>query len=232
MSIWKKIAEMAPSEPVGFEDLPPGVWLSMETATTENGEAAPKIQTRTAKESQKDFFIFKVGLLATGGETSKTNIKHKGGMVFYEAFVEASQQQMEENPDAVLGGKFTGFLNCVFASGVGNDVTDPEERAVVRWGETARKLEAAGNRKELTPEQFGDNVALFIAGCAVAAMEDTHYPILVKTKKKIYKRKDDPVGGKMTGEKIVAGTVEDSTPNRRANRNINLFEPLLSPAKF
>ena len=210
MGLWDGIAEAEAPEYQGREDLPPKEFFVMQTATKEDGGAAAQIREREGSEKGSTIYQFNIGLRAVGGK--EEHRKFKNGMLFFECWVTPSDEGADKN--ALLSGRLTGFLNAVFSSGIAADVKDDKERARLRWRNTTQALAAVQQRRpEIIPEAYTDkntgqqSMALFVAGCAVAALEEQAYSLLVKTKQSNFTKRD---GTK--GSKIEVGSFEDFTP--------------------
>lgn len=223
MGIWEGIADAEAPEYQGREELPEKQFFVMQTATKEDGGAAAQIREGKGQDPpDSTTYQFNIGLRAVGG--APANRKHKNGMLFFEAWVMPSDEGNDKN--ALLSGRLTGFLNAVFSSGIALDIKDDKARAQARWRHTAQVLAAAqAKRPEIIPEAYIDkntgqqSVALFVAGCAVAALEDEARKLIVKTKTRNFKKRDGTAGSK-----IEIGTFEDFVPAHATNRGVVLWD--------
>lgn len=223
MGIWDGIADAEAPEYQGREDLPEKQHFVMQTATKEDGGAAAQIREREGNDPPgSTIYQFNIGLRAIGGKPE--NRKHKNGMLFFETWVMPSDEGTDKN--ALLSGRLTGFLNAVFSSGIGLDIKDEKARAQARWRHTTQVLAAVqARRPEIVPEAYIDkntgqqSTALFVAGCAVAALEEESRKLIIRTKLRTFNKKD---GSK--GSNIEVGTFEDFVPANATNRGVVLFD--------
>jgi len=215
-----------PAEPE-FEDLPPKVWCLGTTATDENGGWAPGVGK--VGDPEKNYWQFKVGLRCVGGEEGKIEKKHENKFCGYSTFVLPSEEY--DKPEAIISGRFAGFLNVVFSVGIGDEEDlktkeGKEARRQARWNNTIEALRKVSKDKglslsdyEAVTENPEHNKAIFIAGLAVAALEGEARTLLFKTKLgKPFERDGAEV------QNVECGAVEDATEGQRVKRKIMNLE--------
>lgn len=214
MSVWDDLANAKVEESTGFPDLPEKAWVFAKTCTAEHGGAAPGIKPIKKKDGTETH-QFVLGLICQGGDAAIKK-SHVGTYAFLQPWVKPDPTGTDAK--LLLSGKLTGFLNAIFACGVGLELKE-EERAPVRWRRTVAVLqEAVKARPEITPEAYGGDLALFIGACAVVALGEKSYPVLFKTRLEKYDTRD---GEKR--ERMGVGAIEDAIPANFAARKIQVF---------
>ncbi len=217
--LFDDIAKNHVPEPPEFDDLPAKVWVLGVNTTSENGGAAPTVR----KVGKTDQFQFNVGLICQGGEPSVVEAKYGGRFTFFSAWVFPHEEY--DKPDAIISGRLAGFFNAVFSCGINPE--DADERRVARWNHTIQVLKKVSEEKNLTIDHYTGitsdekrQKALFLAGLAVAALENKSVPVLFKTKdKKPYENNE---GVMVKG--IEVGAVEDCAAENLAKRKVTAFE--------
>lgn len=217
---WDKMAEDAPVESTPFEELPVDVWFLGRTATLQNGGAAPKVRTQETKNG--DMRKLSMGLYVEGGGPGSEE-KHKGRVCFMEVFVEPATKDRDGNPvtnPAPLSGQMQGFLNTVFASGVGAQEKDRKLRSAERTKVTMECLrQVAAAHPEVNLAAYNGNRGRFMAGLAVTALGEQAHRVLFKTKLNAFKSKQS---GEMV-KKTIPDEFEDASPENMVRRGITVF---------
>lgn len=221
-AFWKGLAENPPeeSQPREFEELPDGAFVLVETAGEKNGKAAPGFTDQVNKDESVSL-KFKVGLMAKGGDP-KTSDKHLNAMIWMDLFVRPGPEE-KDNLGKPLGGRFTGFLNMLFAPGVNHE--DTPTRHALRWAATMKVLRQTAETYSLTLAQYGEDQAKFLAGLAVRALLDQPRQLIVKTKVVTsYKDKKSGNQVKLDRPRTEVSMMEDATAAGIGKRNIVMFK--------
>ena len=188
---WKSAAEAPVDEQTGFEELPAGAWCAGATATAENGGAAPNVKLNTIKTGEQKgrrYYSFNVGLLVKGGDKVLDPNKHKDRYIFFSSSVHPRDDDDTPGPKSLLAGKLVGFINALYATGVGLDEKDKKVRSQLRWRATTAKL---AEIEKLHPELGGDmaineitgqpDTGLTILQLVIAGIENDSKMVIFKT---------------------------------------------------
>jgi hypothetical protein len=126
---------------------------------------------------------------------------------------------LERNPSAAVGGRFAGFLNAVFATGIGADEKDAKVRSAARWKRTMEVLKGTlAEHPECTLAQYDGSKGRLIAGTAVLALLEQSYTLLFKTKLHTF----DSHGEKKS--RVEPGDFEDAIEANIAKRKVRMLE--------
>ncbi len=226
--VWGKYANQpAPQESVVFEELPAGAWIIGRTGTKENGRAAPEGRSFEGKQDHNrgvTYRVFNVGLFAVGGDGNLDVRIHRNRTGWYEAFLLPTTREQEWNKGPI-SGRFTSFLNAVYATGVGSEFEatkgdskeaakeKQEKRAAARWQATMGRLrEESKKHPDCTLENYDGDFARLVAGLAAEAMAEKASLVLFKMR--VNKKRDN---------RLEVADVEEYTEKNIAHRGVSLF---------
>lgn len=190
--IWDELAgDPVPQEGGGeFLKPPTGAWVLARTCSKEQGKAAPGVNHVEPKDGEGDgFYSFEVGLQCVGGDEN-VNEKHVKSIDYFSAYLN------EKDKPQVCSGRLVGFLNCMFAPGVGDEFKPTKgmakdekdavlkKRAAARWQATLAALRRVGTDKGITIDQYGGDKPRFLACIAALALQDEAREIIYKVGEK------------------------------------------------
>ncbi len=215
MSFWSDAAGKPQVEGGSdFPSLPAKKWFSARNATNDNGGARPTIKEIPFKNGDTGY-QFNVGLIVDGSEADVSE-KMNGQFCFFSAWTSPNPEGSDA--ENMISGRLTGFLNALYATGVGLDEKDKAKRADKRWQVTVGALQRIAEDKGLTEDQFS-SPDTFIAAVAIADLQENSKRVLFKTRSRTYKKKD---GGE--GEEISVGAYEDAVADNIEKRSVTVFE--------
>lgn len=207
-----------------FENLPEGIWFSAMNTTQENGEARPRVvEIAPKEEGGETIHKINIGLIANGAEAGKVDPKFEGRYCFFSSWVKPNPEGKEAGN--FLSGKLTGFLNAIYAPGIGLDEEDDGKKAALRWQATMGALRKVAEANDLKAEEY-DDPSLYIAAVAVVDLRENPKKILFKTRGRKYKDKQ----GKERVN-IEVGSYEDCVPKNLEKRGVVSFDSMGTVAK-
>lgn len=158
MSFWETAAAAMPDEPEPRgAQLPGDAYVVGETATENNGSAAPAASVFTDKEGNA-WLKFKTGLLTKGGDSKTSAATHKDSMVWLDLFARPGEEDLKHNPGAQLSPRVVGLFNNFFATGVAHDEKDDKARSAARSAVTLKVLRQTAEGLGLTLDQYEGDV--------------------------------------------------------------------------
>lgn len=225
---WKSAAETPVDENTGFEELPPGAWCAGATATIANGGAAPSVKLNTVKSGDRKgerYYTFNVGLLVKGGDKVLDAGKHKDRYIFFSSSVHPFEEEGSQGPKALLAGRLVGFINSLYATGVGLDEKDKKVRSALRWRATIARL---AEIEKAHPEFGGDpaineitgqpDTGLTLLQLVIAGIENDSKMVLFKTGLSKTKPGYDP--------RVEIKQFEDFVAANTTERKVQLFDAM------
>ena len=221
-SFWEQLASNPPEERGGYEDLPADSYVVVRTAGEENGKAAPEVRVQEIKRGERageTFRQFSVGLITVGGDSKIQESIHNNKMIYMSSYLEPSEKELAHSPDQKVAGRFMGFLNALFASGVAEGTKDAKARSAARSSKTFSVLQKVAQETGLALSDYEGNTARYLAGLTVKALLAEPRKLSIKTKLRTYEN---------DGEKrnqIEVGSYEDFSAANVAKRKITVFGP-------